>query len=276
MNTRKIIFLFVVLGFYSCFNKSSNREINKASVLPQTDESEVPEEQYDEPVQIDTSVTLSFLMGKFDPKKHPDFVSIAPSFATRKDLYLQKEAYSSFKKMHQAALNDGVNLKIMSATRSFNTQKWIWEAKWEGKKKNGGKFLPASLKNPVERSLTILKWSSMPGSSRHHWGTDIDLNSLNNSYFENGQGLKEYEWLQNNAGRFGFCQTYTKKGKERPEGYNEEKWHWSYTPLSKRYTKQVELRLKNEMIKGFKGSETAQQIDIVKKYILGVNQDCIH
>ena len=43
----------------------------------------------------------------------------------------------------------------------------------------------------------IMKYSSMPSTSRHHWGTDIDLNSLENSYFEKGEGKKySIGWLQ--------------------------------------------------------------------------------
>ena len=78
---------------------------------------------------------------------------------------------------------------------------------------------------PVERARMILTYSSMPGTSRHHWGTDMDLNKDNNGYFATGEGLKVYEWLQAHAHEYGFCQPYTPKGPNRPEGYNEEKWH---------------------------------------------------
>ncbi|MFM9004881.1 MAG: D-alanyl-D-alanine carboxypeptidase family protein [Flavobacteriales bacterium] len=40
-----------------------------------------------------------------------------------------------------------------------------------------------------------MKFSSMPGTSRHHWGTDIDLNSVEPSYFLSGKGLLIYQWL---------------------------------------------------------------------------------
>jgi hypothetical protein len=45
-------------------------------------------------------------------------------------------------------------------------------------------------------------------------------------------------------------------------------------PLSKDFTKYAESHLKNEMIKGFIGSETAVSIDIVKNYVLGINKSC--
>ena len=76
------------------------------------------------------------------------------------------------------------------------------------------------------------------------------------------------------AARFGFCQPYTPKGENRPYGYNEEKWHWSYMPLSKTFTQQAGLHLKDKMIKGFEGAETAVDIQVIKHFVLGINSAC--
>ncbi len=64
----------------------------------------------------------------------------------------------------------------------------------------------------------------MPGA-RHHWGTDFDLNALNNAYFNTKDGKRIYDWLTQHAAEFGFCQPYTAKGGPdgRPIGYEEEK-----------------------------------------------------
>jgi LAS superfamily LD-carboxypeptidase LdcB len=110
----------------------------------------------------------------------------------------------------------------------------------------------------------------MPGTSRHHWGTDIDLNSLENSYFEVGEGLKVYQWLLQHAHEFGFCQPYTSKATGRT-GYEEEKWHWSYTPLSVPLLQQYMNTITLEDISGFQGSETAAQLDVINTYVAGVH-----
>ena len=115
----------------------------------------------------------------------------------------------------------------------------------------------------------------MPGSSRHHWGTDIDLNALENSYFEQGEGKKVFDWLEANAHEYGFCRPYTEKGPERPNGYNEEKWHWSYRPIAKPLTDQARESLTNDMIRGFKGADTAEEINVVENYVLGVSSKCL-
>lgn len=219
--------------------------------------------------------TLPELMGKFDPATHPDFVEIEARYASRSGMFLRKETYEAFKKMHAAAAKDSITLRIISATRNFEAQKGIWEAKWTGARTiENGKNAAQAYPNPVERALKILEYSSMPGSSRHHWGTDMDLNDLSPQYFQSGKGKKIHDWLVANGPDFGFCQPYSPKGKERPYGYNEEQWHWSYMPIAGKMTALVKENLKNNMISGFQGALTAVEIDVVGKYVLGINRDC--
>lgn len=215
-----------------------------------------------------------YLMGKFDPAKHPDFTTINTNYASRGGMLLRKDAYQAFILMHEAAKKDDISLKIISATRPFHHQKRIWEGKWNGERKVDGVYLPADVRDPEHRAYKILRWSSMPGTSRHHWGTDIDLNDLNNSYFESGSGKKVYDWLLANAATYGFCQPYTVKDQNRLYGYEEEKWHWSYIPVAEVLTALYDKTIDNEDITGFEGSQTAVTIDIKAKYVLGINQDC--
>lgn len=218
--------------------------------------------------------TVDYLMGKFDPAKHPDFILIPTAYANREGMYLRKDAFEAYKKMHAAAKADGVDLVIISATRPFNYQKGIWEAKWNGSKLVDGKDLSKTMPDSKTRALKILEYSSMPGTSRHHWGTDFDLNDLEDEYFQSGAGKKVYEWLSAHAAEYGFCQVYTPKGPERPHGYNEEKWHWSYVPVARQLTDFAAHHLKDEMITGFQGAEAAKTIGVVEKYVLGVNPAC--
>jgi len=228
------------------------------------------------PIVMDSSITNDYLMGKFVPEKHADFVEVSSEHASRKGMFLRKDTYAAFVKMAEAAKADGVEFIIKSATRNFDAQKVIWEGKWNGTRLLEGKE-NARKKYPLkkDRALKILEYSSMPGTSRHHWGTDFDVNAFVNSYFEQGKGLKEYNWLTAHAAEYGFCQPYTPKGAERPDGYNEEKWHWSYLPVSIKLTQQYQLRLDNQSITGFVGSETAADIDVVRKYVLGINSGCL-
>jgi zinc D-Ala-D-Ala carboxypeptidase len=212
-------------------------------------------------------IEINELMGKFDPAKHSDFEKIPLKYCDKDGMLLRRETLEAFKKMHEAAEKDGISLKIISATRNFERQKAIWEAKWEKYTKD--------FPNPSKRALKILEYSSMPGTSRHHWGTDMDLNDLNNPTFEKGGKYEEtYLWLVAHAHEYGFCQPYSSKGKDRPNGYNEEKWHWTYLPLSKDFLVQYLENVKNTDLAGFKGAETAIELDATKNYVGGINKSC--
>lgn len=216
---------------------------------------------------------LEYVMGKFDPATHPDFVLVDAQYADRNDRYLHQATYAAFRRMYEAAKADGVTLTIISATRNFESQKGIWEAKWTGQRKiENGKDASKAYPDPKARALKILEYSSMPGSSRHHWGTDMDLINLTNEYFDEGAGKKAYEWLRDNAAAYGFCQPYTAG---RTQGYHEERWHWSYLPLAQPLTALARAELKDDMIQGFAGAETGQTIGIVENYVLGINLECL-
>ncbi|MCF8463746.1 MAG: M15 family metallopeptidase [Flavobacteriales bacterium] len=217
--------------------------------------------------------TAKFVLGKIEYAQHAVFVKIPESYANKSDMYLRKEALDAFILMQKKAKVDGISLIIISACRNFNHQKSIWEAKWNGARKVGGKDLSQAIPNGAERAKEILKYSSMPGTSRHHWGTDIDINSLSPSYFESGKGKKEYEWLRDNASEFGFCQVYSKKGADRKYGYEEEKWHWSYTPIASQFTQYFKKNMSAKDISGFAGSD-ALPFSEVLKYVDGIAGDC--
>lgn len=213
-------------------------------------------------VSIPLSVEDSrYIAGRFDPSEHPDFVMFK-SDTIQSNMYLRKEVYEAFLKMYEAASRDSIYLSIVSATRTFDYQKEIWENKWIGLSSVEGKKLNLYIKDPVERAKKILEYSAPPGFSRHHWGTDLDLNSTEPEYFETPEGMKIYQWLQTNANKFGFCQTYTSFSEERPRGFNEEKWHWSYTPVSEIIWKTQIRNFKISKIYRFKGSSALRSVNL--------------
>ena len=259
-----IILFFIFIILFSCGNEVPSKSTPSAELIRE------------EGVRPDSAI-VRYIMGQFLPDSSKNFSPIDIKYASREGMLLRTEAYEAFKKMYYDALEDGIQLKIVSALRSFDYQKGIWERKWTGKTiLSSGENAAIEFKNDSLRARKILEYSSMPGTSRHHWGTDFDLNHLENAWFEKGDGLKLFHWLEENAADYGFCRPYTKKGSSRPEGYNEEKWHWSYTPLADSLTEYASRFITNEMISGFKGSQTSKQINVVKNYILGIDPSCKH
>jgi LAS superfamily LD-carboxypeptidase LdcB len=179
---------------------------------------------------------FDYVTGRFNPSQHSLFVNLDDTSisAARKNMYLRKEAAEAFKIMMSNFRRDnpGIKVWIQSATRNFEAQKNIWDRKWTGRLRVIGTSDITEITDPLERAQLILRYSSMPGTSRHHWGTDFDINYLNNSYYENGEGAVIYRWFVKNARAYGFGQPYTSG---RDSGYEEEKWHWSYLPLAKQF-----------------------------------------
>lgn len=212
-----------------------------------------------------------FLMGKTKPSNDTSFILIPNIFTNGNKQYLKKNVFSEYKKMHNAALKDGIKLKIVSSYRSYNEQKTIWENKWNIGRVVAGKDFKKNRKDNIEKAKIILRFSSMPGTSRHHWGSDIDINSLQNSFFEKGQGKLIYEWLNKNAYKYGFFQPYTSKIYDNRCGYEEEKWHWSYYPLSNEILNEYIRDIKYVDFIGFKGSDLAEELLIIQDYVNGIN-----
>jgi len=224
--------------------------------------------------ETEIQVNKNYLLGKFEPAQEKNFVGVDSKYTENRRLYLRQETYEAFIRMHDAALQSGIKLIIISATRNFNSQKNIWERKWSGRTPVDGKNLAEMVSDPIEKAKIILRFSSMPGTSRHHWGTDIDLNSLDNCYFSAGEGKEIYTWLTENASDYGFCQTYTPKDPTRPTGYEEEKWHWSYLPLCRPFLDQYSQKVGYDDLKDFLGWETAKILRVIENYVQSINKNC--
>ena len=78
----------------------------------------------------------------------------------------------------RAAQQAGFELAVASGFRDFERQKWIWDAKASGERPlldERGQPLDARQLTDRERMWAILRWSALPGASRHHWGTEVDV-----------------------------------------------------------------------------------------------------
>lgn len=210
-------------------------------------------------------VSENFLLGKIEFAEDSRFSLVAVNRST-KSCYLLVEVNWAFEEMAAAAQKEGITLKVISGGRNFNMQKAIWEKKWNARRPN--------FKTDKETALDILKYSSIPGTSRHHWGTDLDINSLKPSYFASGKGKKEYDWLQKNAGSFGFCQTYDNKASTGRTGYSEEKWHYSYMPISSVILNQYNEQINYEKLADFLGGTTPKDIEVIRVFVNGISTNC--
>ncbi len=220
-------------------------------------------------------LSKSYLMGRFDPHAHPLFDTLPNWLSSKEDLVLRREALNALLKMIKDLQKEGLTITVHSATRNFDYQRRIWERKWyELVQERFPTKNSLSFEDSMTIARTILRWSSMPGTSRHHWGTEIDINSFDNSYFETGEGQRLYQWLRIHAPSYGFCQPYTAKDSTRPYGYEEERWHWSYMPLSQLCTQWYADSVYARDIRGFVGDNMVDTLQIIRKYVLGIAPNC--
>lgn len=161
--------------------------------------------------------------------------------------FLQAQAINAFQGLQQSAVKHGFNLQPASSFRDFARQQLIWNGKFNGERKvhdDVGNALDLSRLDDWQKSQAILRWSALPGASRHHWGTEIDI--FDPDLLPQGQSLQlepwEYEqggyffelseFLSENLPHFDFNLPFMQMPAEKKIG--REPWHISYMPLAEK------------------------------------------
>jgi len=159
---------------------------------------------------------------------------------------LRDEAAQAFKALQAAARAAGFELAVASSFRSFARQLHIWNAKASGLRpvfNDRGQAVVMAGLPALEQLHAILRYSAIPGTSRHHWGTDLDVYDaaaiapdyrlqLSPGEVATGGVFDPLHcWLDERmaAGKsHGFYRPYAAdRG-----GVAPERWHLSYAPLS--------------------------------------------
>jgi len=137
-----------------------------------------------------------------------NLTNISPDFSssTRQLVYEAKEA---FEKMATAAFEKGYTIRAISAYRSYDYQKGLYDSYV---KKDGIKLADT--------------YSARPGYSEHQTGLVVDIDNKNLDY-NNFESTEEFKWMQENAHIYGFILRYP-KDKENITGYEYESWHYRY------------------------------------------------
>jgi LAS superfamily LD-carboxypeptidase LdcB len=177
-------------------------------------------------------------------------LAAAPDLGTA----LHVHALEPFLNLRRAALAAGFALQPVSGFRDFDRQIEIWNGKWSGARPlndAAGRPLVVSLLSPAERVDAILKWSALPGASRHHWGTDVDVVDANamapgsrvalevEDYLPSGPFGRLAGWLKDHAARFGFFRPY--RGSR--SGVQSEPWHFSFAPVAEPARRALDLEV---------------------------------
>ncbi|OUR97162.1 hypothetical protein A9Q84_12610 [Halobacteriovorax marinus] len=211
------------------------------------------------------------------------------------DYLIHPDALESFLKLRELCANEGFDLCLTSSFRSFEAQKRIWNAKAQGKRAlldDQGNPIDFTKLNNREIVYAILRWSALPGMSRHHWGTDLDVYdkfSLPSPDY-NIQLTPEEVAPEGIFGKlhlfldkiieenksFGFYRPY----KEDLGGVAPEKWHLSHHPTSSLLLEELNFDFFSEFINS-QDPNDFELIDIVieyakeiyENYVINVHRD---
>lgn len=117
------------------------------------------------------------------------------------------EAVSAFAKMYDAAKKEGLDLVINSSYRSYEDQEEL-----------------CNYYKELYGEGYVQKYVALPGFSEHQTGLAFDIGSLSNNVFADS---KEYQWMLENAYKYGFILRFTKSNAFFT-GFRSEPWHYRY------------------------------------------------
>ncbi|WP_370657897.1 M15 family metallopeptidase [Edwardsiella tarda] len=164
---------------------------------------------------------------------------------------LQRPAAEAFLAMQRRAQADGIDLQPASTFRDFARQQRIWNDKFHGRRPlldADSRPIQADTLAPDARCQAILRWSALPGASRHHWGSDLDVYDVAAlpsearlqlepwEYQAGGYFLPLTRWLDAHMAEFDFYRPFTGNA---PAGVAAEPWHLSYRPLAQQAETQL-------------------------------------
>lgn len=158
---------------------------------------------------------------------------------------LQSDCWQALGALRRKAAREGFDLQVASGFRSFERQLAIWNGKARGERAvHDDEGLPVNMDRltPSERVTAILRFSALPGASRHHWGTDVDIfdaAALPPGYqvqltpdevSDAGMMAAFHRWLDEelSAGSDFFRPYAVDRG-----GVAVERWHLSFAPLAR-------------------------------------------
>lgn len=155
-------------------------------------------------------------------------------------LLLHPETIKSLMRLRLEARFQGIDLRVASGYRSFERQRSIWNRKCSGELPlydSQGRLLDALSLSSSQLLDALSRWSALPGASRHHWGSDVDLidavpvqkgyiaQLLPEEYAEGGAFAQLGNWLDERLSQRG-CEFARPYDRDRG-GVAPEPWHLS-------------------------------------------------
>ena len=191
--------------------KDNNKDLGNEDIVTRVNLN-LDKEVYTDTKPASNLNTNYLFVNKFyylDSNYIPNNLELLDNSYAKSGIYLVKEAKEQIEKLISDAKNDGMNIRVISAYRSYSYQENLYN-------------------NYVKSDGVALAdtYSARPGYSEHQTGLVVDVTRAFDN-FNNFENSEECNWMLNNAHNYGFILRYP-KDKENITTYSFEAWHYRY------------------------------------------------
>ena len=225
-----IISVLLILLAFVLTNFAFKRDSGEQEVATETVSTTVPteteiESEEEEDINADNKWAM-FLVNKQNPlpDDYDNIIETELVYDGEKKGYIDKRAAKYAKDMFAAALEDGIDLWVISSYRTIDYQQQNFNNSVQQRMDNGMTYDDAY--------ADTLREVAMPGESEHNAGLAMDIMSIEYTSMDDAgfEDTKAFEWLDKHAAEYGFILRYP-KDKESVTEIIYEPWHYRFVGI---------------------------------------------
>lgn len=191
--------------------KNKNKDLSDEQIIKDVN-MDLDKKQYEDMHETINLNKINILVNKHNYLKEdyvPENLKSLSSTYALSNMKMVEEAANAFESLSKDAAKENYKIIAMSTYRSYEYQVDLYN-----------KYVKSDGKDAADT------YSGRPGNSEHQTGLAVDVYNQTETY-TNFEKTEEYDWMQENAYKYGFILRFP-KGKENETGYEFESWHYRY------------------------------------------------
>lgn len=191
--------------------KNKNKDLSDEQIIKDVN-MDLDKKQYEDMHETINLNKINILVNKHNYLKEdyvPENLKSLSSTYALSNMKMVEEAANAFESLSKDASKENYKIIAMSTYRSYEYQIDLYN-----------KYVKSDGKDAADT------YSGRPGNSEHQTGLAVDVYNQTETY-TNFEKTEEYDWMQENAYKYGFILRFP-KDKENETGYEFESWHYRY------------------------------------------------
>lgn len=191
--------------------KNKNKDLSDEQIIKNVN-MDLDKKQYEDMHETINLNKINILVNKHNYLKEdyvPENLKSLSSTYALSNMKMVEEAANAFESLSKDASKENYKIIAMSTYRSYEYQVDLYN-----------KYVKSDGKDAADT------YSGRPGNSEHQTGLAVDVYNQTETY-TNFEKTEEYDWMQENAYKYGFILRFP-KDKENETGYEFESWHYRY------------------------------------------------